>query len=263
MDFGKLLSIPFFKDTPLSAKVFILFILVFFSCFMIAIIVLKDDLRELIKDPVNVPIKKLSEKEQDIKIINEKVFKVKWDSVLKSQANLKMQKSIENKSSIGAECRIIQERLNYCNYVTYWKVHNNREPIDVNKDALSIVLLSSSEDIMYDYRKSQKLPNGYFYLAKQTIENDMMTYTNVMNMAPIAYGKTRVLMNQLDTKAIMMATVSQSFTEWYFVTFSFSKTSPDDYNTDLRLELSDFRRFVQKRQDEGINDLGEKLKGEW
>ena len=245
MDFGKILDslLSFFSEISafLKGVAFVVLVVLF------AMVVHKQFIEEP-NEPVNVPIKVLSEKEQDIKIMNEKMFKVKWDSVLVSNANLKMENSINNRSEIKAECRIIKERLNHCNYVSYWMIHNNGEPIDVNGEAWFLVLLSSSENISYDYRKSQKLPSGYFELAKITIKEGVSNYSNVMAMPLIASGTTRQRMNNLGTKSIMTATVSESFTEWYFVTFSFSKTSPDDYNTDLRLELSDFRRYVEKRK---------------
>jgi len=245
MDFGKLLSISFFKDTPLWARIAVLFILIFFGCFIMGLLAVKDDLKELIQETSKQePIKKIDRDEGAIILENEDMLKQMRDSIAEAKAN----RVLENNKEISRESILIKTRLNYCNSVSYWKVHNNGEPIEPDKRPFVVVLISSSADIEFDYKDSNPIEGGYYYFAKQMLEQGSMSYPNVTMMNSVYQGKTRKIMDQNRTVSIMGATVKHSPLEWYFVSFSFSKPSSECNNPNDSRELNDFRRFVQKRQ---------------
>ena len=199
-------------------------------------------------NPINAPVRLITEDEATVNGLNQILTKKKYDSLVKTIERKENDKNDNYKNDISRACVRLQESLNNCIHVTYWKVHNNGQPIDIESKAYFMVMLSSSDNLELDYKKDQELPEGYFNFAKEVVSRPLYLVDDVRTNGAIYYdADTKSRLELMGTVSMMGASVKRTKYEWLIVTFSFSKIYPESFNPNLKITLLDFRRYVQKR----------------
>ena len=163
----------------------------------------------------------------------------------------KMRDSIKtaNKSEIKDMCKdLVLEMSPYCNYVSYWKIHNDGKPIRTgDRRPYFYVILSSDRDIAFDFKDDKKLHGGYFEMAKITKEVEIYTLKDAVMRHNVHYDETAEIMDRLGTKSMVWACVKSDDYEWYFASFSFNRILTDDDEKIYEEKIIDFKRYILRR----------------
>jgi hypothetical protein len=229
----------FFKDVPKWSKTLVfLFVFVFAGFVIYALYVKKED-----------PVPTLNEQQKNKKAIQDADVDIKKDSIIANYKRLEKIEKGEFREEISKECVRIQQRLKYCTRVDYWKVIVNYNHETRKVKPLFAVLISSSDDFQFDFKDEVILGDGYFYFAERIMSENTFMVDDVSENGHIYYNRwTKNFLERYSTKSLMGASVSGDREVWYLVSFSFSETYPKSFNNNLNRVLSDFRRFVKKRQ---------------
>ena len=243
MEFGKLLD--FFKGVPKWALT-VSFLLLTISATVFIMLKALGNIK--IEES---PIKELTESQKTIKAKTDYDIAQKLDSITKKNHEANLARLRQNKDDIKEECIRLKYEMYRCNHVTYWKIHNNGNIIEEGDTdrPYFMVLISSSRDIKFDFQESQKLHGGYFNFAKSVKNNGWYVVGDVAKFPSINYGESRQLMSLHQTKSIFGSLVKKTPYEWYFVSFSFSRTIKPEESSEILQRLIDFDRFVKRRMD--------------